>query len=166
MKELPLTQGKVALVDDEDYEWLNKWKWYAANIGGLWYAYRGAQTPKGQRALGMHRVIYSKYCTLDKRKMIDHIDSNGLNNRKLNLRMCTSSQNQMNRNGIKNSSSKYKGVGWHSKVNSWAARIKHKGKMYNLGHFKNENEAAETYNKAAKKYFGEFARLNKTRSMG
>lgn len=92
MKEIPLTQCKVALVDDEDYEELRQSTWYAAKMGGMHRAVRRVMTPKGQRTQYMHRVILHPPSGLE----IDHIDGNPLNNQKANLRIADRSLNLSN----------------------------------------------------------------------
>jgi hypothetical protein len=91
---------------------------------------------------------------------VDHIDHNGLNNRRSNLRLCTAQQNARNHRPQLRGSSKYKGVSWRQDGKVFRALIWHNGKSINLGRFKNEIDAAKAYDKAAKKYFGEFAYLN------
>ncbi len=156
MKKIPLTQGKYALVDDEDYDYLNQWKWYAAKGNSTYYAFRGTKTKKGQRTVRMHRVIMNT----SKRQEVDHIDHNGLNNQRSNLRNCTFKQNQANKIKKKNCYSKYKGVYWFNKVKKWASYIRINGVLKYLGTFSSEIEAAKTYNNEAKKTQGEFACLN------
>ena len=95
MKEIPLSQGKVALVDDEDYKYLNQWKWYAAKQGNDFYAFRNDYTVSPPKTVRMHREVL-----VEDPRDIDHIDGNGLNNQKVNLRYCTHSQNHQNRNHL------------------------------------------------------------------
>lgn len=144
MKEIPLTQGKSALVDDEDYPRLSKPRWYAQKDGRTWYAGRHSQTdPAGNRHLIlMHRAIID----LPKGMEIDHINGNGLDNRKENLRVVTKRQNQQNWHIRK--TSKYPGVGWHKGKGRWQAQIRIKGKKTHLGYFTDELEAATTYSVA------------------
>lgn len=155
-KRILLTQGKVALVDDEDYEWLNQWKWYAIKRGNIFYAARYIGKWPKQRTILMHREILN----VPKGAEIDHINCKGLNNRKSNLRICTHQQNTQNQRKPKYKSSKYKGVHWSRIAKKWAATIRHNNKGIHLGYFVNQIEAAKTYNKKAKALFGEFARLN------
>lgn len=158
MKQIPLTQGKFALVDDEDYEELSKFKWYSFKRGNTFYAIRNHP---GQRL--MHRMILN----LNGKLVCDHKDRNGLNNQRSNLRICTQAQNCMNSSSQKNSTSSFLGVCWTKQRQKgkdyfyWRATISVSGKKIHLGSFKNEIEAARVYNEAAKKYFGEFANLNK-----
>ena len=154
MKEIKLTQGKVAFVDDEDFEELNKHSWYAAkNYDRGGYAQR---VDNNRKTLRMHRVIMKA----KKGEMIDHIKGNGLNNQKENLRFCNSQQNCTNRISNKNANSKYLGVSYHKRDNKFQARITRDRKCKYLGIFTLEIDAAKAYNEAAKKYHGEFARLN------
>lgn len=155
MKKIKLTQGKFALVDDSDYEWLNQWKWYAFKNGTSFYAGRSITKDGARKMILMHRIITNA----KKDKMVDHKDHNGLNNQRVNVRECTRSQNMQNQSsgGV----SKYLGVGWIKGRNKWEASIKSNDKRKNLGHFKTEIEAAIIYNIAARKYHGEFANPNK-----
>jgi len=158
MKRIKLTRGKYALVDDEDYGRLNKDKWYAEKNGKTFYAARNIRNSDGKRALSkMHRELMGNPVG----KLIDHKDENGLNNQKYNLRVCTRSQNQMNRGKTKNNTSGYKGVSWHRRIKKWGAHIRANNKLKHLGYFDNKNDAAKAYNEAATEYHGEFAQLNK-----
>lgn len=150
MKTIPLTQGKFAIVDDEDYEWLMQWKWYAHKNGNNNYM---AARRKKYKAILMHRTIMDAPSD----KQVDHFDHNKLNNQRTNLRLCTNSQNCQNRISQRGSS-QYKGVRWNK--NRWMARIGINGKLIYLGLFINEVKAAKAYDKAAKESFGEFAYLN------
>ena len=153
MKEIGLTQNKVALVDDWEYEQLNKHKWFALLKGNTYYA---------RRRISRYKLCYMHHLVLPLIPgfEIDHIDGSGLNNQKHNLRYSTSQQNKMNQRSQLNTSSKYKGVHWCKETNKWRARIKLKETNKNLGFFRSEKEAALAYNSAALQYFGEFARLN------
>jgi hypothetical protein len=91
---------------------------------------------------------------------VDHINNNSLDNRRINLRIVTPSQNGMNKSVNKNGSSKYLGVGWHKKDKKWSSQIRVNGKVISLGHFLNEIDAAKARDRATKKYFGEFGKLN------
>ncbi len=157
MKEIVLTQGKFAQVDDEDFEFLNQWKWYALKSKNTFYAVRNIGIEPNRTAVRMHNVIL-------KNIGIDHIDHDGLNNQRLNLRHCTGSENQMNRNlksGLAGTyTSSYKGVSWHKAANKWYASIRYDGRQRSLGVYVNEIEAAIAYNKEASQRFGEFAFLN------
>lgn len=148
MKQIQLTNGKMALVDDEDYENINKHEWYA--IKGR-YTYYAVRTSKHIR---MHSTI------LGINEEIDHKDGNGLNNQKDNLRRSSQQQNMCNRKKFINSTSKYKGVYWNKNLKKWQVQIRVMKKAIYLGLFENEIEAAKSYDNAAIIHFGEFAKLN------
>ena len=154
MKEIPLTQGKFALVDDDDYEYLSQWKWCYDNG----YAKRGQWNPVTKKIIQifMHRVIMNA----KKGEAVDHANHNTLNNKKYNLRICTYAQNMYNSKSNKNSSSKYKGVSWNKRCKKWQVYIIYEGKRINLGYYKDEEEAARVYDKAAIELFREFALPN------
>lgn len=157
MKQIPLTQGKFAIVDDSDYEYLNQFKWCAHRIGNTFYADRmGERDGKNYTEL-MHRVILN---ITDSNVHCDHINHNGLDNRRCNIRICTRSQNGMNRKRYANSSSIYKGVTYRKDMGKWTARIRLNNKNKSLGIFNNEYDAAKRYDLAAIEYYGEFANLN------
>lgn len=163
MKQIPLTQGKVAIVDDELYEWLNQWKWLAHwyKNNNSFYAERiiylggGRRNPK-RKAVRMHRLILR----VKKGQITDHINHDTLDNRRVNLRRCTNAQNLQNQLPRKNTSSKYKGVSWYKSNKKWVASIRLNYKYIYLGCFVSEIKAAEAYDAKAKEIFGEFAYLN------
>jgi len=152
VKEIKLTQGKVTLVDDWEYERLNKYKWCAHLNGNTYYAVKGVPI------IRMHHSVLPPPPGLE----IDHIDGDGLNNQRHNLRYCEHQQNCMNRRIQSGTSSKYKGVSWDKRKCKWQASIALNHKTSFLGYFKTEKEAALIYNVAAIQRFGEFARLNIT----
>ena len=158
MKEIKLTQGYVALVDDADYEWLNQWKWFAAEARNTFYANRNERVNGKQRTVRMHRIVIG---LTDPKHICDHGDGNGLNNQRSNLRSCSHRQNVLN-SGCKSSAltSGYKGVSLYAPNGKWLSRIMHNSKSVHLGYFNTEEDAAKAYNKAAVQYHGEFARLN------
>jgi hypothetical protein len=156
MKRIPLTQGKVALVDDEDYVWLSQWKWCAHLVGKKWYAVHNHYEGPIQHHWRMHRLIMKA----GKGKQVDHINGDGLDNRKENLRFCTHTGNMRNAGPHCDGSSGYKGVYWHRKNSRWQAHITINGKQRYLGHFRVKEDAARCYNEAASKHYGEFAWLN------
>lgn len=156
---IPLTRGKFAIVDAEDYLRLSQYTWFAEGTGNNIYAVR----KENGRSIKMHREIMNAPNHL----VVDHIDHNGLYNRKRNLRLCTFAENCRNLKGRsiqygrnKRKSSKYKGVHWHKKSQKWAAAITFNNKTHHLGYFIDEIEAAKAYDRAAKKYHGDFASLN------
>jgi len=165
MKEIELTQDKVARVDDADFEELNKHKWRAMWDGNTWYARRHSPRDiNGKRhIIYMHRQIMGAQSGQE----VDHRDRDGLNNRRRgpdgNLRLCTRGQNNANAKKRAGCSSQYKGVTWYKQADKWMAYIKTYGKQIHLGYFDDEIEAALAYNEAAIEHFGEFAHLNTCR---
>lgn len=160
MREIELTQGQVALVDDEDYDWLNQWKWCAhKDHSGNFYAVRNSTRKNGKRfIIRMHRQILK--LEQEDSHQTDHIDHNTLNNRQDNLRICTCRQNQMNQKIRSNTTSKFKGVSWHKASKKWQAGMSIKGKTRNLGCWDTEEDAARAYDLIAIQEYGEFAHLN------
>jgi hypothetical protein len=158
VKKIPLTQGKFAIVDAKNFDWLNQWKWYAHFNGWNWYAMRGVWENGKRTAILMHRSILG--LELGDGKQIDHINNNSLDNREDNLRLCTTQQNARNQKRHKKATSKYKGVYWYKNYKKWGANICINNKNINLGYFENEFDAAAAYDLAALKYFGEFAKTN------
>lgn len=175
MKRILLSQNKLrknkelsyyAIVDDDDYIILNEWNWSVKICGGNIYASRTDCTGEKKRRILMHRYIIN---AVDHQTEIDHKDGNGLNNSRSNLRFAKRGDNKANSRSAKNSTSKYLGVSLSVLKNKqtgkkyfyWLAQIEKNRKNYNLGRFKNEEDAALAYNVAAEKLHGEFARLNK-----
>jgi len=152
MREIQLTQGKVALVDDEDFEELNKHKWYAHMGRNTFYA----RTRVKEKQFLMHRLI----CCVDKIIQIDHIDGNGLNNQKANLRQCNNTQNHQNMKRPSRNTSGYKGVSYNSVAKKYEAYINTNGKKHFIGLFNNPLSAAAAYNAASLKYHGSFSKRN------
>lgn len=152
MKIIKLTKGKLAIVDDDNYDELIKYKWYC-NSGG--YALRRDYTTKDKIFIWMHRLINNTPRNLE----TDHVNGNRLDNRKSNLRSCTIKQNRQNRSVNRNKiNTKYKGIHLHG--NNWRAQIKINGILKTIGMYKSEIDAACAYDKYAKKEFGEFAKCN------
>lgn len=159
MKEIQLSQfgknkGKyVALVDDEDFETLNQFWWSAKKDGNTFYAARKIMIDSKWTTQYMH-------CEIMNGKGVDHIDGNGCNNQKDNLRFCTTSENCMNQRKCTNKSSIYKGVYFYKPYNKWRAQIRINYKKIFLGYFDSEVDAAKAYNEKAIELFCEFANLN------
>jgi len=159
MKEIKLTKGQVALVDDEDFERVSKYKWYAG-----WHprpqsftARRTNREDSKRTKIFMHRQIMNA----PPGKQVDHRNHDTLDNRKANLRICTSAENNRNQRKQRGcSSSQFKGVSWHKRKRKWVAYICPDDKQQHLGLFTDEIDAALAYNIAAAEMFGEFALLN------
>jgi hypothetical protein len=158
MKEIQLTQGKVAIVDGDDFEYLNQFKWYVNNMNGKFYAVRSFMLTKSKQSIVlMHRDIMKP----KKGFVIDHVNGITLDNRKINLRICTHGENLRNQKLSIANKSGYKGVYFHKDRNKWCALIQVYNVKYHLGCFIDPVDAARAYNEAALKYHGEFAHLNK-----
>ena len=154
---ISLTQGRFTIVDDGDFEWLNQHKWHwKSKPTGTGYAMRDVRENGRWKHIYMHRIILSPQGGREP----DHINGDGLDNRRCNLRSCTRSQNNMNSRKRRGCSSRYKGVCWNSRDRKWEARIRVNGRLKQLGYFDDEQEAAAAYDVAAHKLFGQFARVN------
>ena len=157
MKEITLTQGKVATVDDGDFETLSCFKWCAVKVKtGHYYAMRSIRANGKKVNISMHRAIMQA----QKGNEIDHRDRNPLNNQRDNLRFCTHQQNGMNRAKTTNTASRYKGVTWSRHTGKWQASIMHDKKSIYLGVFPAEEDAARAYDVAARERFGEYCKTN------
>ena len=161
MKEIPLSQSKVTLVDDEDYEWLNQWKWCAWKSGNIFYAERSVY-PNGWKGkkitILMHREIL---CLANgDGKLGDHRDRNGLNNQKHNLRVVNKAINGYNRKMMSNNKSGYRGVSFYKPNNKWATKIRVETVLIHCGYHPEKIDAARAYDQAALKYYGNDAILN------
>lgn len=153
-KKILLSQGKVALVDDVDFYWLNKYKWCARKHRNTFYAVRNARRNGKRILIHMHREIINA----PKGRQVDHRKNNGLDNRRENLRLATNSENQQNSRPRRFGTSRFKGV--MCAKSKWRVKIKLEGKSIHIGFFDSEIEAARAYDKAAVNYFGEYAYLN------
>lgn len=163
MNAIKLTRGFVAMVDDEDYDYLNQWKWYAGKGRYTYYGRRWSRVYKGEprKCIMMHTQIMNTPAGMQ----IDHKDHNGLNNQKSNLRICNGSQNTSNRKSF--GRSKYLGVTiWPNEKATKShtiricAALSHNNKHIHIGYFKTEEDAARAYDKKARELHGEFAALN------
>jgi hypothetical protein len=140
MRKIPLSQGLFALVDDEDFEYLNQWKWYAAKGEHTTYAQRTDRSTGKKLTVRMAQAILK---TKDK-QLTDHKDGNGLNNQRYNIRACTRHQNAMNKRIVnRGKTSIYRGVSWYPRYNKWKAYILSGKDRKHIGYFVNEIEAAK-----------------------
>jgi HNH endonuclease len=154
VRYIALTQGKFALVDAADYKWLSRYKWFVSKgHGGKYYAM--SHCGGRPQPIAMHRLIMKPPRGL----VVDHIDGNGLNNRRCNLRVCTQAQNLRNRAG-RIATSRFKGVSYDRRRHKWAACISQDSRTIHIGHFDDEIEAAFAYDLRAVALAGEFAYLN------
>ncbi len=163
--QIPLTKGYTAIVSPEDIDLLN-FKWYAETKQGVWktqYARRSISNGDNvKRKEFMHRAVMRRVMGRDllSSEFIDHINGDGLDNRRENLRLASHTENNQNRRINRNNTSGYKGVYWNKNEGKWRARIMAHGKRHVLGQFVSIIDAAKAYNDAALKYYGEFADLN------
>jgi len=157
-RKIPLGEGKFTIVSPQDYYWLNVFHWYPEVKGPNTYAVRAVSIPEKRRTMivSMHREIMNHPAGY----VVDHKNCDGLNNLRSNLRRATKAQNTQNRRKRKNTSSQYIGASYDKNYKKWASQIVYEGKKIWLGRFDSEIEAAKAYDEAAKKYHGEFARIN------
>jgi hypothetical protein len=157
-RKIRLTEGKFTVVDQNDFYWLNNFEWFTKRNNKSFYAIRfDNDNAKWPTLVSMHRQIMDSPVGL----VVDHRNLDGLDNRRSNLRIATNSQNKCNCERDKtNCSSKYRGVSWDKRGKYWVVYVQSEGKQNRLGKFDNEIDAAKAYDEAARKYHGEFARLN------
>lgn len=160
MKEIELTQGKVALVDDEDYEYLSRWNWHASKGNTTYYAKRNyyvSENPPVQRPKLMHRAIFERRGVELNGLGVDHINGDGLDNRWANLRPATDRDNARNRR--RQAGCVSKGIHMYE-GRCWRAQIHVVDKQIHLGYYLTRKDAEAAYDEAATRYFGEFAKTN------
>lgn len=158
MKEIRLTKGKSTLVDDNDYENLSGWSWFLHSGG---YAVRGNYNYKTKTnvVVMMQNQIMEPCGNL----WVDHINGDKLDNRRVNLRFCSHSQNAVNKIVSKDNTSGYKGVSYRGnekRIKRWRAYIKQNRKQIFIGNYLTAEEAAKAYDKKAKEIYGQFAKPN------
>ena len=151
MREIPLTKGQVALVDDEDYEDVSRFHWHFSNGYAM-----GRIAGKGRQKVALHKHLMQPPLGME----VDHENLNRLDCQRGNMRLCTRSQNVANTIKRRGGTSRYKGVYWATRERAWLAAITVSYRVVHLGHFDNEADAALAYNRAAAAHFGPFARLN------
>jgi hypothetical protein len=161
MRQLLLTKGYHALVDEDDYYWVSQFNWQAIELDGQVYARRnkkkGILKSNEPYEVYLHRVVMK--CT-DKSKVVDHIDHDGLNCQKSNLRICKKDENNRYTSSHKDSVSKHLGVSYDKSRDKWVAQLKHNGVRVLSKRYNTETEAAEAYNKASSEHNKEFATIN------
>lgn len=150
---IALTREKYALVDASDLPILDGYAWHVYPSRHTWYA---SHSLSAGTTIFMHRFLMNA----KERSEVDHINGNGLDNRRSNLRICTHVQNNHNRRKRLGTSSQYKGVWYYARYGTWRASIRVEGILKTIGRYANEEDAARAYDFAAKNHFGEFARLN------
>lgn len=155
--EIPLTRGKVAIIDEDDFEIVSQHKWHAGTDGWNWYAQTNIpREGGGQRTIKMHRLLLG---LTDPKIQVDHRDGDGLNNRRENIRACTASENQWNTGAQINNSSGFKGVNWDKQCRKWKAAIWVNGKRKHLGLHDTPEAAYAAYCADALELHGEFHNL-------
>lgn len=156
MKELKITKGKIVLIDDEDFEKVSQYNWISREGRNTSYAKAHIGSWKDRKFIHLHNLIMNTPAGC----IVDHLDHNGLNNQKSNLRLCTNSQNSKNRTSW--GKSKYLGVSPRRQKDkiSWKAEINSENKRKYLGVFESEEAAANAYNVAALELNGKYANLN------
>jgi len=156
MKKMELSQNKMALVDDMDYEWLSQWKWSYKKGRHTGYAVRcNSKDENKTSTVYMHREIALRTFGEINDNLVDHLDGNGINNQRCNLRITSLSNNNQNRT-IKN----HLGICFHERAGKWQAKISKDNKAYHLGLFDSEKEALRAYDEKARELYGFHAKTN------
>lgn len=156
--EVPLTKGKIAFIDAVDFPRVSEWSWCAYEPhDSIWYSRANTANSDGGRwYVSMHQFIMQQPPGYE----VDHVNSDGLDNRRCNLRVCIHKENMRNMVRRCLGSSRYKGVSWYARYGCWRAYIVVDAKQSHLGYFSDELQAAQAYDRAAKELFGDFARPN------
>jgi len=161
VKTIPLTRGQVALVDDQDYERLARFRWHYQPGKKTGYAVRNVRVGPRKLDKKIQIRMHKEILQVSAGQQVDHRDGDGLNNQRDNLRASTNQQNQHNARKHQNgTASRFKGVSRAQKRDAWVARIRINGRIKYLGYFKDERDAARAYDSAAVEHFGEFAKIN------
>lgn len=155
---IPVGKDHVALIDADDYDLVSQRNWFVMKRGYAHYARANYKKPNGKWSSGllMHRLILGA----PKGIHVDHINGNGLDNRRANIRLASMSQNLANRGATRKNTSGFKGVYWQKNRHKWMASIRCRGHQIHLGYYLDPEEAAKAYDVAAKELFGEFSQLN------
>lgn len=161
MKQIPLTRGLVALVDDADYEDVSRFKWHADRKGYARTSIPHPDAPGKILNIAMHRHLLG--LSGKDFYLVDHVDGNKSNNQRANLRLADKCQNQHNQGANRRNTSGFKGVSWHTRDEKWQASIKLNGKRTHLGNFDTPEAAHEAYKEAAIKLHGAFACIERCR---
>jgi hypothetical protein len=156
MKEIRPNNSETIFVDDENYDRLSRYRWSVLKTKWGRYAFRRVQQNNIIKYFYMHRELTDA----PPFKQVDHIDGNGLNNQRKNLRLCTNQENARNSCLRSNSTSGFKGVSWARHARAWRASLMVGGKINHIGYFKNKESAARAYDRKAGEIFKEFARPN------
>ncbi len=157
-RRIKLTRGKYAIVDAEDFEKLNQYKWHCTYNG---YACRSVYISGIKNKKQVYVFMHNTVCPAPAGKITDHVNRNKLDNRKANLRPATQKQNVWNRRIKKeNRKTQYNGIMWRRDRKKWRVRLTINGRQRTFGHYDDEIEAAKAYDEMAKKYRGDFAVLN------
>jgi hypothetical protein len=153
--KLPLSKNKYALVDDEDYPKVSKHKWFVIQRGKSEHACRTVIENGNKRTEYLHRALLNP----NSNEVVDHINGNGLDNQKANLRLCTKQQNSWNSDKNTKNVSGYKGVSFEKTTGKWRVRIRKDGKSYSYGLYEQAEEASKVYLEKAQELFGQYARI-------